>query len=223
MEPQVARARAVVKSFGSEGAARRVLDGVDLDLARGELVAVVGRSGSGKSSLLNLLGALDRADEGTIEVAGVRLDREGDAGLTRFRRHHVGFIFQMFHLLPELSGRENVLLAARLGGDRRRSETRARELIASLGLAEAADRLPHSISGGEQQRFAIARALVNDPDLVLADEPTGNLDLEAAESVLDLLRTIADDGRAVLLVTHDTEATSRADRVIVLRDGQLSA
>ncbi len=221
MEPHVVRARGVVKAFGAEPAARRVLDGVDLDLARGELVAVVGRSGSGKSSLLNLLGALDRTDGGTIEIAGVRVDRASEAGLTRFRRNHVGFVFQLFHLLPELSGLENVLLAARLGGDRRRSERRAHELIVLLGLEEAAGRLPHSISGGEQQRFAIARALVNDPSLVLADEPTGNLDAEAAEAVLALLRQIADTGRAVLLVTHDTEATAGADRVVVLRDGRL--
>jgi ABC-type lipoprotein export system ATPase subunit len=217
----VVRARAVVKAFGKGRAARRVLDGVSLDVAAGELVAVVGRSGTGKSTLLHLLGGLDRPDAGTIEVAGVRVDGRDERALTTLRRRRVGFVFQSFHLLPELTGLENVLLPARLARSGSGAR-RARALLDSLGLREAAERLPGSLSGGEQQRVAIARALVNDPPLVLADEPTGNLDAESGEVVLALLRRVAGQGRAVVLVTHDREAASVADRVLELREGRLA-
>jgi len=216
----VVRARHVVKTFGNGG--RRVLDGVDLDVMSGELVAVLGRSGSGKSTLLHLLGALDRADAGEIEVAGVRLDRQRQAVLTELRRHSVGFVFQAFHLLPELTGLENVLLPARLAGGGASAERRARELVSELELDEPSRRLPGELSGGEQQRLAVARALVNEPALVLADEPTGNLDLESAALVLALLRRIADEGRAVVLVTHEQASTALADRVLELRDGRFT-
>jgi ABC-type lipoprotein export system ATPase subunit len=219
----IVEARGLVKTFGSGSAARRVLDGADLEVERGELVAVVGRSGSGKSTLLHLLGGLDRAEEGSIEVAGVRVDRQGERGLTALRRKHVGFVFQFFHLVPELTGEENVLLAARAARNGRDNSAHGRELIERLGLTPVADRRPHTLSGGEQQRFAIARALVNDPGVLLADEPTGNLDDEAGHAVLSLLRELADDGRAVVLVTHDHEATAAADRVLRLRDGRLLA
>ena len=195
----------------------------DLEVGRGELVAVVGRSGSGKSTLLHLLGGLDRPDGGTIVVAGKQLATQTEGGLTELRRKHVGFVFQAFHLLPELTGLENVLLPARLAGDGVVAAPRARELLRQLELTEAAGRLPGSLSGGEQQRIAIARALVNDPALVLADEPTGNLDAESGRIVLRLLRAIADAGRAVVLATHDREAAAIADRVLHLRDGRLEA
>ena len=198
-----------------------MLDGASLTVHRGELVAVVGRSGSGKSTLLHVLGGLDRADEGSVVVAGTRLERERERGLTELRRRHVGFVFQAFHLLPELTGVENVLLPARLAGDGIVAEPRARELLRKLELEEAGARLPGSLSGGEQQRVAIARALVNDPSLVLADEPTGNLDAESAQVVIRLLRGIADEERGVVLVTHDAEAASLADRVLSLRSGRL--
>jgi ABC-type lipoprotein export system ATPase subunit len=220
---QVVRARGVVKSYGSGRAALRVLDGADLDVAAGELVAVHGRSGSGKSTLLHLLGGLDRPDAGSIEVAGTRVDGAGEAALTELRRRKVGFVFQSFHLLPELTGLENVLLPARLGGGRNGAVMRGRELVRRLGLAEQAARLPDTLSGGEQQRLAVARALVNDPSLVLADEPTGNLDTESGAQVLELLRRVADEGRAVVLVTHERDATAIADRVLRLRDGALVA
>ena len=221
MTAPVARARGLVKAYGRDRAAHRVLDGADLDVARGELVAVLGRSGSGKSTLLHLLGGLDRADAGTIEVAGARLDALGEAGLTEVRRRHVGFVFQSFHLLPELSGVENVLLPLRLARNGAHAARRARDLIESLGLRAVADRLPETLSGGEQQRLAIARALVHDPAVVLADEPTGNLDAESAATVLELLRGVATDGRAVVLVTHDEHAASLADRVLRLAGGRL--
>jgi ABC-type lipoprotein export system ATPase subunit len=198
-----------------------VLDGADLDVEAGELVAILGRSGSGKSTLLHLLGGLDRAEAGTIEVAGTRLDGARESALTELRRRKVGFVFQSFHLLPELTGLENVLLPARLAGDRNGAVTRARGLVGRLGLAEQAERLPDTLSGGEQQRLAVVRALVNDPPLVLADEPTGNLDAESGAAVLELLRRVADEGRAVVLVTHERDAAAMADRVLHLRDGLL--
>jgi ABC-type lipoprotein export system ATPase subunit len=216
----VVRARGVVKVYGEARAALRILDGLDLDVEAGELVAVTGRSGSGKSTLLNVVGALDRVDGGSVELCGVRIDRAPERELAPLRRDRIGFVFQSFHLLPELTGLENVLLPARLNG-RRPSRERGLELVERLGLGAAAERLPVVLSGGEQQRLAIARALVNDPEVILADEPTGNLDAESGESVLDLLRAIADEGRAVLLVTHEAEATRRADRVLRLEDGRL--
>ena len=217
----VVSARGVVKSYGRGRAARRVLDGVDLDARGGELVAVVGPSGSGKSTLLHLLGGLDRPDSGRISVAGERIDGRPERDLTHVRRRQVGFVFQFFHLIPELTGEENVLLPARLPGTRNGAIARGRELIAGLGLEDAARRLPHELSGGEQQRLAVARALVHDPPLVLADEPTGNLDLESGAAVLALLRAAAGGGRAVVLATHDAAATAQADRVLYLRDGRL--
>jgi len=217
----VVAARDLVKSYGRGRAARRVLDGVAIEGHAGELVAVVGRSGSGKSTLLHLLGALDRPDDGVIEVAGERLDGRPERELTRVRRRHVGFVFQFFHLVPELTGEENVLLPTRLPGSAADAPARGRALIERLGLNGAASRLPHELSGGEQQRLAVARALVHDPQLVLADEPTGNLDAESGAAVLGLLRAAADDGRAVVLVTHDEAATAAADRVLRLVDGRL--
>jgi ABC-type lipoprotein export system ATPase subunit len=214
-------ARALVKAYGEGRASRRVLDGADIEIHAGELVALVGPSGSGKSTLLHLLGGLDRPDEGTIEIAGRRLERESERGLTELRRRHVGFVFQFFHLIPELTGEENVLLPARLRTNGGAAPERARRLIAELGLAEAARRRPPQLSGGEQQRLSIARALVNDPHLLLADEPTGNLDEESGHRVLELLRHVAAGDRGVLLVTHDAEAARIADRVLHLEHGRL--
>jgi ABC-type lipoprotein export system ATPase subunit len=215
------RARGLAKAFGAGHARVRVLDGAELEVARGEFVAVVGRSGSGKSTLLHLLGGLDRPDAGEIELDGVRIDRLDDRGLTAVRRRKIGFVFQAFHLLPELTGAENVLLPARLARDGIEAAPRAKELLERLGLAPSARRLPTELSGGEQQRLAIARALINDPALVLADEPTGNLDEESGAAVLDLLRRVTDSDRSVLLVTHDRAATGIADRVLRLEGGRL--
>jgi len=214
-------ATALVKSYGSGRAARRVLDGADIHIDAGELVALVGPSGSGKSTLLHLLGGLDRPDEGSIELAGRRLERESERGLTELRRSQIGFVFQFFHLIPELTGEENVLLPARLRTNGGRAPERARRLIADLGLGDAASRRPAQLSGGEQQRLSIARALVNDPRLLLADEPTGNLDQDSGHHVLELLRFVASDERGVLLVTHDAEAAQIADRVLRLEQGRL--
>jgi ABC-type lipoprotein export system ATPase subunit len=214
-------ARGLVKTYGEGRAARRVLDGADLDVAAGEVVAVLGRSGSGKSTLLHLLGGLDRPESGTIEVAGERVTGVSERELSALRRRRIGFVFQFFHLLPELTGEANVLLAGRVRGADPDAFERGRELIDRLGLRPVAGSPPSRLSGGEQQRFAIARALVNDPALVLADEPTGNLDAASGAEVLRLLRAGAGEGRAVVLVTHEPAATAIADRVLTLRDGRL--
>lgn len=218
----IARASDLVKTYGAGRSAVRILDSLDLELEAGEVVAVVGRSGSGKSTLLHLLGALDRPDSGVIEIGGRRIHAATEKELSRLRRTQVGFVFQSFHLLPELTGLENVLLPARLAGDEGALD-RGRALVASLGLAEVARQLPTVLSGGEQQRLAVARALVNDPLLVLADEPTGNLDPESGGAVLALLREAADAGKAVLLVTHQEDAIGIADRVLRLSGGRLHA
>ncbi len=216
-------ARGLVKTYGEGRAARRVLDGADLSVEAGEVVAILGRSGSGKSTLLHLLGGLDRPEAGTIEVAGERVTGAAERELSALRRRRIGFVFQFFHLLPELSGEANVQLAGRVRGAHPDAVVRAGELIDRLGLREVAGALPSTLSGGEQQRFAIARALVNDPALLLADEPTGNLDVEAGAEVLRLLRAGAAEGRAVVMVTHEAAAAEIADRVLTLRDGRLVA
>jgi len=217
----IVAAEGVVKTYGEGRAARRILDGADLSVEAGEVVAILGRSGSGKSTLLHLIGGLDRADAGTITVAGEPVTGATEKELSALRRRQVGFIFQFFHLLPELTGEANVLLAGRVRGARPDASERGRELVDRLGLREVADSLPSRLSGGEQQRFAIARALVNDPAVLLADEPTGNLDVQAGAEVLRLLRAGAQDGRAVVLVTHEAAAAAIADRVLTLRDGKL--
>src|SRR3954471_7612893 len=210
----VVAASGLVKSFGAGRAARRVLDGASLHVQAGEVVAILGRSGSGKSTLLHLIGGLDRPEAGTITVAGEPVTGASERALSRLRRRRVGFVFQFFHLLPELSGEANVLLPGRVRGAAPDAAARGQALIDRLGLREVAASLPHQLSGGEQQRLAIARALVNDPSLLLADEPTGNLDGEAAAEVLRLLRAGADEGRAVAMVTHEAAATAIADRVL---------
>jgi ABC-type lipoprotein export system ATPase subunit len=216
----VLEARGITKTVGRGRGARLVLDGVGLDVDADEVVAVLGRSGSGKSTLLHVLGGLERPESGEIVLAGQRLTSQGQRMLARSRLRHVGFVFQSFHLIAELSGAENVLLPARLPGAAPGGERRGRRLIEELGLDAVAGHLPHELSGGEQQRFAIARALVNDPEVVLADEPTGNLDAESGGLVLALLRNLP--GRAVVIVTHEPEAAGCADRVLRLSDGRLA-
>ncbi len=216
------RARGLVKRVGSGRAARTVLDGVDLDVEPGELVAVLGRSGSGKSTLLHLLGGLDRPDGGTIELAGEALVGSSQRALARIRLRRIGFVFQSFQLIDELTGAENVLVPTRLPGAPRGGSGRAWRLIDELGVTPVADQLPHELSGGEQQRFAVARALVNEPVLVLADEPTGNLDSSTAGDLLVLLRQLTVQGRAVVMVTHERDVAEAADRILEMADGRLA-
>lgn len=219
--PAVIAATDVVKAFGEGRARRRVLDGASLHVQPGEVVAILGRSGTGKSTMLHLIGGLDRPDAGSIAVAGESVTGVSERALSRLRRTRIGFVFQFFHLLPELSGEANVLLAGRVRGAAPDAAARGQALIDRLGLREVAGSLPHQLSGGEQQRFAIARALVNDPPVLLADEPTGNLDTTAGAEVLRLLRAGAEEGRAVVMVTHEAAAANIADRVLTLRDGRL--
>ena len=213
MSDPVVRLQAVYKAFGS-GATRRVLlDRVDLELRPGQLTAVVGRSGSGKSTLLHVIGGLEPIDAGQVEVAGLRIDRCSPSQLVDVRdvKNPDGTVANW-----QIEGPPPSFFRAR---DINRSD--ANQLMERLGVAGAAARLPGVLSGGEQQRLAVARALVNRPQVVLADEPTGNLDEASGHEVLHLLRSVADEGRAVLLVTHDAEAALLADRVLTLRDGRL--
>jgi ABC-type lipoprotein export system ATPase subunit len=197
---RVLEAEGLVKTVGAGRAGRRVLDGASLGVQQDEIVAVLGRSGSGKSTLLHLLGGLDAPDAGRIMIAGERLTGRSSRALSRIRLRHIGFVFQQFQLIEELSGFENVLVPTRLPGAPPGGARRAAELVDELGLTRVADHRPHELSGGEQQRFAIARALVNGPELILADEPTGSLDQANGAIVLELLANLP--GRAVVLVTH---------------------
>src|SRR3954468_3045842 len=217
--------RDLVKVYGSGAAAVRALRGVDLAIAPGEFVAIMGPSGSGKSTLLHIVGALESPTSGMVAVGGRRYDGLDDRELTRVRRDRIGFVFQFFNLLGSLTAEENVLLPALIA--RRHDEalrSRARELLARVGLGERAGHLPAELSGGEQQRVSIARALLLAPDLVLADEPTGNLDSRAGTQVLRLLRDVnRTDGTTIAMVTHDPSAAAAADRVVFLRDGEIAA
>jgi putative ABC transport system ATP-binding protein len=212
------------KVYGSGAAATTALDHVDLTLEQGEFVAIMGPSGSGKSTLLHIVGALESPSGGHVEIAGRRLDGMSERELTALRRDHIGFIFQFFNLLPSLTAIENVLLPALIArhlddGVRER----ARVLLDRVGLAGRAEHLPSELSGGEQQRVSIARAMLLSPELLLADEPTGNLDSRAGTEVLRLLRELnRDAGHTVVMVTHDPSAAAVADRVVFLRDGSLA-
>jgi putative ABC transport system ATP-binding protein len=209
---------------GDEGRPERAaLDHVTLDIAEGEFAAVMGPSGSGKSTLLNLVAGLDRATGGRVVVDGADLGGLGEAALARFRRRRLGVVFQFFHLLPNLTVLENVLVPAQLAGARAtRAEARARELLGRLGVEDAARRYPARLSGGQQQRVAIARALVNAPRVLLADEPTGALDSATGTQVMELLAELHRDGQTVLLVTHDARLAARhSERVISLVDGRV--
>ena len=218
--PRAVVVRAVRRTFAAELAPVRALRGVDLDVDGGEFVAVMGPSGCGKSTLLNIIAGLDRVDEGTVEVAGERVDGRDEDWLARFRRHHVGIVFQFFNLLDGISALENLVLPALLGGMRRRAaESRARDLLDLLGLGDRGQQMPAVLSGGQRQRLAIARALVNEPTLLLADEPTGALDTDGGLEVLELFRRLHADGQTIILVTHSPEVAAGAQRRVSVRDG----
>jgi len=200
------------------------LRGVDLRIRAGELVAVVGKSGSGKSTLLNLVAGIDRPSSGEVVVAGTRVGGLDESRLAAWRGRNVGVVFQFFQLLPTLTVLENVALPMDLCGtaSARQARRRALELLDLVGIAEQASKLPAALSGGQQQRAAIARALANDPPVLVADEPTGNLDSRTADSVLQLLAASAGRGRTVLMVTHERDVASRVDRVVTLADGRIA-
>src|SRR5438876_8571239 len=214
----------ISKSFREGGSERVVLREVDLSVASGEIVVLLGRSGSGKSTLLNLISGIDRPTSGAIAVEGVDVAALSDTERTRFRRRRIGFIFQFFNLIPTLTVEENLRLPLELNGiDGATGRARARDLLWTVGLADRAASFPDRLSGGEQQRVAVARARVHAPALVLADEPTGNLDAESARQVLGLLADLARRaGRTVIAASHSEEVAALADRVLTLADGRLS-
>jgi putative ABC transport system ATP-binding protein len=215
--------RGLRKVHGSGEAEVVALDGVDLELGHGEFLAVTGPSGCGKSTLLNLLGGLDRPTAGEIYLHGERVDDAGETRRARLRRSELGFVFQFFNLIDNLTVADNVELPALLAGvPTREARRRAGELLERLGLADTAGRVPGSLSGGQQQRVAIARALVNRPSVLLADEPTGNLDSVATREVVSVLRERSEEGQAIVLVTHDLRVASAAHRVLRMRDGAIA-
>jgi ABC-type lipoprotein export system ATPase subunit len=214
------RARGLRKEYGQQASLVRAVDGVDLDVPAGETLAVMGPSGCGKSTLLHLLGGLDRASAGEIWLAGQRIDQMSERGMAALRRDAVGFVFQAFHLMDELTAVENIELPALLAGrSPRLARRRALELLERVGMTDRARHLPSQLSGGQRQRVAIARAQANSPLVVLADEPTGNLDSEATRDVLQLFESLHQAGQTLVIVTHDARIAATADRLISMRDG----
>ena len=199
----------------------RALDGVSLSIAEGEMVAIVGPSGSGKSTLMHILGCLDRADGGTYLLAGEDVSRLSKDRLAGIRNRRIGFVFQSFNLLPRLSALENVEMPLLYGG-RRDARTRAMEALDTVGLADRMDHEPNQLSGGQRQRVAVARGIVTDPAILLADEPTGNLDTRTGEEILALFRSLNAEGRTVILVTHGEEVARHCNRKVLVRDGKLA-
>ncbi|HMB68375.1 MAG TPA: ABC transporter ATP-binding protein [bacterium] len=222
-EGPVVLAEGVVRRFPSGERELEVLRGVDLSLAPGEIAAIVGPSGSGKSTLLHCLGGLDRPTAGRVSIAGQDLSRLDDTALARVRSRDVGFVFQFHHLLPDFDALENVMLPMLIAGrSPSAAQERARELLHTVGLGERIAHAPGELSGGEQQRVAVARSLANDPAIVLADEPSGNLDAANSVALHELLERLRrEHGATFLLATHDSELASRADRVLEMRDGRL--
>ena len=220
MTEAVIEARGIVRTYSSGAEAVHALRGVDLVVAPGEFLAITGPSGSGKSTLLHVAGGLDRPDEGSVLLEGRDMSSLPDEELALVRRRQLGFVLQFFNLLPTLTAAENVAFPLLLDGDPAALD-RARDALATVGLAERAGHRPSQLSGGEQQRVALARALVTNPAVVLADEPTGNLDSATGEGILELLRTTADRGQTIVLVTHDARTADSADRVVRLADGRI--
>lgn len=221
---QILNVASLTKTFGEGEAQTQVLKGIDLSLAPGEMAALLGPSGSGKSTLLTILGTLMRARDGSHEMLGVDLMHASDAERTEFRSRHLGFIFQFHHLLPDLTALENVMMpaAAAAGRETRTMRQRADELLDAVGLANRRDYRPGAMSGGQRQRVAVARALINNPALVLADEPTGNLDRQSADQVMDLIRSInLTMNTSFLISTHDEHIAAQCPRRIELLDGRI--
>ena len=216
-------AQAITKVIGSDGTSTTILEGVSFTVPYRSLFAINGPSGSGKSTLLNILTGIDRPTSGRVVFAGQEIRQMSENQLARWRGHNVGIVFQFFQLLPTLTARENVELALELGGSipRRQRHERSLACLAEVGMADYADRLPSQLSGGQQQRVAIARALANDPPVLVADEPTGNLDSKTAHQIFDLLQRLTEQGKSVLYVTHDRELAAHATSKVDLLDGRV--
>jgi ABC-type lipoprotein export system ATPase subunit len=225
MNEPILSARGLTKTYAFGKRTLEVLRGVDLEVARGDFVALRGASGTGKSTLLHLIGGLDLPNAGEIFFAGQSLTKLSESELTHFRNRRVGFVFQAYHLLPELDALENVCLPARVARmSAAQAEKRGRELLARVGLKDRTDHKPSELSGGEQQRVAIARALVNEPELLLADEPTGNLDSQTGGEIIELLKSLRVEKQMTLIIaTHDAKVAAHAQRVIELADGRIAA
>jgi len=224
----ILKSEGVYKSYRMGATEVKVLKGVDLAVKKGEFLAIVGASGSGKSTLLHILGALDRPDKGVVKFEGRDLSRHSGSELNRFRNKMVGFVFQFYHLLDELSVLENVFLPAMASRSvvgwltsRRWAKNRAKELLAQLGLHERANHKPYQLSGGERQRVAIGRALMNEPRLLLADEPTGNLDSATGNGIINVFEQLNRAGQTIVMVTHDERIAQKAGRIITLTDGKI--
>lgn len=219
----ILRARNLKKYYGREENITRALDGVDLDIEKGEFVAIIGASGSGKSTLLNMIGGLDIPTSGQVSINEKEISRMKPDELTVFRRRNIGFIFQNYNLVPVLNVLENITLPLELDGKRPDQEF-LQEIISLLGLQEKKDKMPSQLSGGQQQRVAIARALAGKPSLILADEPTGNLDSETSAEVLELLKMTSEKfGQTIVMITHNPEIAQQADRTIRIGDGKIIA
>lgn len=220
----IVRLRGVSKLYRRGAEDVRVLDGLDLEIAQGDFLALMGPSGSGKSTLLNLIGGLDRPTSGSVEVAGAALDQLGDGALTRWRANHVGFIFQMYNLLPVLSAARNVELPLLLSGlGKAERAKRVAAALSLVGLSDRARHRPRELSGGQEQRVGIARAIVTDPALLLCDEPTGDLDRKSGDEILDLLQALnVQQGKTIIMVTHDPRAAERARHTLHLDKGTLA-
>ncbi len=215
--------RELRRTYHVGGQTINALDGVDLDIDEGEFVSIMGRSGSGKSTLLNMLGCMDRPDGGSYRLDEKAVSDMDDDELSAFRNEYIGFIFQSFHLLPRLTTLENVLLPRRYHHDGARPEddARARDLLARVDLASRLDHKPNELSGGQRQRVAIARALINQPRLLLADEPTGNLDSRTSDAIMDLLQELNRDGQTIVMVTHEQDIADFSQRQVMMMDGNI--
>ena len=217
----ILKAENLCKTYGSGDAAVKALDDVSLEIRKGEFTAIIGQSGSGKSTLLHMLGAMDMPDSGTLTVDGQNVFSLNDDNLAAYRRQKVGFVFQFFNLLPVMTAKENILIPLSLDG-RKADEEYLAELAETMGISDRLNHYPHQLSGGQQQRVAIARAMIAKPSVILADEPTGNLDSASGKEILSLLKTtIKKYGQTLILITHDSSVAKEADRIITIADGKI--
>ncbi len=225
MHDHMLNLKQITKIYKTQGETITALNQVDLDIAQGEFVAIMGRSGSGKSTMLNILGCMDKPTSGQYQLAGKDVSVLGDDELSQIRNDHIGFVFQGFHLLPRLTALENVMVPLRYATDakQKNGEKRAKKLLDKVGLGERLHHMPNEMSGGQIQRVAIARSLINEPEVLLADEPTGNLDSAISQQIIDLLKELNQAGQTIVMVTHEPDIAENAGRTIHFLDGKIVA